>query len=80
MTATEILVILLSSFLALFLFIGIVLAVLLIRITRQIKRVTDSAERTATSIEHVVSGAEKIATPAMVAKLVLSQFKNIRKK
>ncbi|MBC7764634.1 hypothetical protein H7Y29_02875 [Microbacteriaceae bacterium] len=80
MTAMEILVIILSTFLALFLLIGIVLAVLLIRITQQIKRVTTTAERTVGSIESVVAGVSKVTTPAMIAKIVLGQINKRRKK
>ena len=80
MTAMEILVIILSAFLALFLLIGIVLAILLVRITQQIKRVTTSAERTVNGIESVVASASKVTTPAMLAKLVLGQVNKRRKK
>ncbi|MES2875913.1 MAG: hypothetical protein V4678_00420 [Patescibacteria group bacterium] len=76
----EILVIILSAFLALFLLIGIVLAILLIRITQQIKRVTMSAERTVSGLETVVATAGKVTTPAMIAKLVLGQLNKRRKK
>ena len=80
MTALELLVIILSAFLALFLLIGIVLAILLVRVTQQIKRVTTSAERTVGSIESVVNGVGKVTTPAMLAKLVLGEVNKRRKK
>ncbi|MBC7512493.1 hypothetical protein H7142_02440 [Candidatus Saccharibacteria bacterium] len=76
----EILVIILSAFLALFLLIGMVLVVLLIKVTSQIKRVTTSAERTVNGLESVVAGVGKVTTPAMLAKLVLSQVNKRRKK
>lgn len=80
MSALEILVIILSSFLALFLLIGIILVALLVRVTRQIKRVTDSAERTAHGLEGIVAGVGKVTSPALLAKMVLSQIKKYRKK
>lgn len=80
MTAMEILVIILSAFLAVFLLIGIILAVLLIKVTSQIKRVTTSAERTVNGLEGVVAGVGKVATPAMLAKMVLGQLNKRRKK
>jgi uncharacterized protein YoxC len=80
MTAMEILVIILSAFLALFLLIGIVLTVLLIRVTQQIKRVTTSAERTVNGIENVVSGVNKVTSPALLAKIILEQVNKRRKK
>jgi len=80
MTAMEILVIILSAFLALFLLIGIILIGLLIRVTQQIKRVTSTAERTVGNIESVVNGVGKVTTPAMLAKLVLGEVNKRRKK
>ncbi len=80
MTAMEILVIILSAFLALFLLIGIVLAVLLVRVTQQIRRVTTSAERTVNGLESVVAGVNKVTTPAMIAKVILGQVNKRRKK
>lgn len=80
MTAMEILVIILSIFLAVFLLIGIVLAVLLVRVTQQIKRVTATAERTASGLEAVVASVSKVATPAALAKLVFEQVGKRRKK
>lgn len=79
MNAMEILVIILSIFLAIFLLAGIILAVLLIRITRQIRRVTSSAEKTALNIENVSSAFAKYSSPVMVGKLFADQFKKHRK-
>jgi uncharacterized protein YoxC len=59
-TASEILVIILSVFLALFLILGIVLTIYLIKITRQIKHITQTAEKTVDGIENVVSVANMI--------------------
>jgi cell division protein FtsB len=80
MTAMEILVIILSAFLALFLLIGIVLAVLLVRVTQQIRRVTTTAERTVNGLENVVASASKVTTPAMIAKVIMGQVSKRRKK
>lgn len=80
MTAMEILVIILSIFLALFLLVGIVLAVLLVRVTRQIKRVTATAERTAGGIEAVIAGVSRVATPAALAKIIFEQVHKRRSK
>lgn len=80
MSALEILVIILSTFLAIFLLIGIILAVLLVRVTRQIKRVTSSAERTVSGLEGVVANVGKFSSPALLAKMVLKQVNKRRKK
>ncbi len=80
MNATEILVIILSSFLALFLIVGIILTVLLIRITVQIKKVTTSAEKTVNNIQSMTDNASKMASIGLIAKMATSQFKKIRTK
>lgn len=80
MSAMEILVIILSSFLALFLLIGIVLAVLLVKVTQQIKRVTTSAEKTVLGLESVVGSVNKVTSPALLARMVMKEFNKRRKK
>lgn len=76
----QILVIILSIFLALFLLLGILLLVLLIRLTQQIRTVTDSANRTANAIEHIVTNAVKLSSPGLVMKLFTRQMKRFTKK
>lgn len=75
-----VLVIILSIFLALFLLLGIILVILLIRVTLQIKSVTESAERTANNIEHMVSNASKFSSPGLIARLVFKKAKNFTRK
>lgn len=76
----EILVIILSIFLAIFLLAGIILAILLIKISRQIKRVTNSAEKTANTLQGFASNISKVGSPMLVAKLVAEQLKKYQKK
>ena len=71
----QILVLILSVFLALFLFFGIVLVILLIKVTNQIRSVTESAQRTALKFEGVANSAAKFASPIALAKLVSSFIK-----
>jgi uncharacterized protein YoxC len=75
----QILVIILSIFLAVFLLLGIVLTVLLIKVTRQIKSVTDSAERTAHNIEGVVANITRFTSPAFFMRMVTKHFKKGKK-
>lgn len=75
----QVLVIILSVFLAIFLLLGIILTVLLIRVTKQIKSVTDSAERTAHSIEGIVSNVTRFTSPAFFMRLVMKHFKKGKK-
>ena len=70
----QILVIILSVFLALFLILGIVLTALLIKVTKQIKLVTGTAERTAQKFEQTASNIATFTSPVALGKLVMSFF------
>ena len=70
MEAAEILLVILSATLALFLILAIVLVVYLIKIVQQIKRITTTAERAAYKFESLASIVQKAAAPAMITKLV----------
>lgn len=79
--AAEILVIILSVVLAIFLILAIILVALLIKVTRQIKKVAESAGRTANSVESAIAGFAKVTSSAFIMKLItkqLSKFKNRR--
>lgn len=76
----HVLVIILSIFLAIFLLLGIILIIMLIRVTLQIKKVTESAQRTADGIEGIVTGFSKFSSPSLVGKMVLSRVKKLRKR
>ena len=77
--AAELLVIIQSIFLAIFLGLAIVLSVYLISLTRQLRRITQSAERTVDNVGKVVSDVSKITTPMFIADMV-SKFVNKIKK
>jgi cell division protein FtsB len=79
MDAMQILVIILSVFLAIFLLLAIVLVVMLIKVTRQIKRVTTTAQNAAEHINDLAAGVGKVVSPALVAKFVMNQFKKANK-
>lgn len=79
MDAMQILVIILSSFLALFLLLAVILVILLIKVTRQIKSVTTTAQSAAEKINDVAGTVSKVASPALLAKIVLEQLKKVRK-
>lgn len=70
MDAAQILVIILSATLAFFLLLSIVLVIYFIKIASQIKRITDSAERTANKFESVAGILQNAAGPAVVTKIV----------
>lgn len=78
-TTAFILVIILSVFLALFLILGIVLTVYLIKITRQIKHITQTAEKTVDGIESAVSNLSKFTSPFIVADTLRKYIKKFTK-
>ena len=78
-SSAEILVIILSVFLAFFLILGIILTIYLISLTRQIRRVTKSAERTVGNLESVVAGFSKVMAPIFVAEMVTKLVKKFKK-
>jgi uncharacterized protein YoxC len=75
----QVLVIILSLFLGLFLLLAIILTVMLIKVTRQIKTVTDSAQRTAEHIEKTVAGVSKITSPMVILRMVTKYFNKAKK-
>lgn len=79
MDAMQVLVIILASFLALFLLLAIALVVMLIKVTRQIKSVTTTAQSAAEHINSLAAGVSKVASPALIAKLVLEQVNKVFK-
>lgn len=68
--ASEILVIILSVFLAVFLVLGIILSIYLIKLTREIRVITQSASRTVGHIESAVSGVAKLTSPLFLAEII----------
>lgn len=75
----QILVIILSVFLALFLALSVALVILLIKVTRQIKRITSSAERTVSKVENVASNFSVASSPTVLAKVAKTFVNNLKK-
>ncbi len=75
--ASGVLVIILGITLAIFLVLAIILMILLIRVTQQIKTITESAERTVTKVEQAASNVSRVSTPMAVMGML---SKVIRKK
>lgn len=78
-TASFILVIILSVFLAIFLILGIVLAIYLIKITKQIKHITQAAEKTVDGLETAVSNISKLSSPLIFADVLRQYIKKFTK-
>jgi uncharacterized protein YoxC len=76
----QILVIILSVFLAIFLILAIVLTILLIKVTRQIKEVTNTAARTAQGFEKAITSLGAITSPLVMFQAVMKYVKKHKKK
>lgn len=76
----QILVIILSIFLALFLLLAIILTAMLIKLTKQIKAVTGSAQRTAENVEKAVVGFTNVTSPVYLARMLGKQVKKFKSK
>ena len=75
----EVIVIILSVFLLLFLGLAIFLLVKIIQIIKMVKRITEHAEQVADRAEHISAFFEKTATPVALMKLV-TNFSDIFQK
>jgi len=60
----------LATLLAVFLLLGIVLFILLLRISRQIKTITDRTEKATKSAETAVKNVQQFTSPLALATLV----------
>lgn len=83
MDAFQILVIILAAFLALFLILGIVLLILFIKISLKIKRVAvkldgaaDNVRAATETIRDSVANLSRLASPAIIAKIVIKYIRN----
>ena len=77
MTASETLIVVLACTLAVFLILGIILTIYLIKIVAQIRRVTGSAERIVLNFESIVATAQKAAAPAVITRFVMDQIQKL---
>ncbi|HEY1085471.1 MAG TPA: hypothetical protein VGE34_01965 [Candidatus Saccharimonadales bacterium] len=80
MNAFEILVIILSAALAIFLVIGIVIGILLIKVTLQIRRVTAKAEKAADNMESLTANISRVTSQAFLGKMLFGGLKKFSKK
>ncbi len=77
--ASEILVIILSVFLAFFLILAIILTIYLIILTRQIRKVTKSAESTFDNLGSIVERINNVTSPMIVASMIKKYAKKFKK-
>jgi hypothetical protein len=68
--AAEILVIILSVVLSIFLIVGIILIIYLIRLSAEIRRIAQSAQKTVDHIEGAVGDISRFASPIFVGQIL----------
>lgn len=78
MDAPEILVIILSTFLAIFLALGITFLIYSIKIARHLEHITSKAEEAADNISKASTFFQKAAGPAAIGKALVNIYENIR--
>ena len=78
-SAAEILVIIVSSVLVVFLIVAIILAIYLIRLSIQIKNLTKTAQNTVNHIDSAVVGVSRLASPMFVAEMIARYVKKFTK-
>lgn len=76
----EVLVIILSVMLALFLLLSIILVVKLIQISNHVKRITEYAEQTVEKAEEVAEFFKKTAAPVAIIKLITDAYEKYSEK
>lgn len=82
-TASEVLVIIVSSILGVFLIVLIIALVFIIKILKQLKRITERAENVSASVEAAATTFEKAASPLAIIKLlgsIVNQTSKMRKR
>lgn len=77
--AAEILVIILSVSLTIFLLFGVILTIYLINLTRQIRKITTSAEQAVDDVGGVISKIAKIVSPMLAAEMIAKFLKKFKK-
>ena len=78
--ASEILLIVVSSVLSVFLIVAIILGIYLIKLTAEIRHLAKSAQDTVDHIDTAVSGVSKLVSPMVLAGMIGKYFKKFMKK
>jgi hypothetical protein len=68
MDSADILVIILSTALAIFLLLGIILVAYLVVIAQKIKKMADTAEKASRSFAEMIESVQKAVAPAVITK------------
>lgn len=68
--AAEILVIIVSSVLSIFLIVAIILGIYLIKLTAEIRRIAKTAKDTVAHIDSAVVGVTRLTSPVFIAEMI----------
>lgn len=77
--ATQLLIIILASTLVVFLLVGVILGIYLIKLTKDINKLTSSAERTASMVESAVAGVAKYKASIFATDALFKFINNFKK-
>jgi len=78
--AAEILVIIVSSVLSIFLIVAIILGIYLVKLTSEIRKLAKSAQDTVSHIDSAVVGVSKLTSPIFIAEMVNRYIKKFTTK
>lgn len=78
--AAEILLIIVSSVLSIFLIVAIILGIYLIKLTAEIKKLAKTTQDTVDHIDTAVAGVSKLVSPMFVASMIGQYIKKFTKK
>ena len=79
-SAAEILVVFLSIALAVFITLGIVTFILVIRVTRQIGDVAEKMQNITASIDGIVQNVAQVTSPIIIGKTIFDIFNKFKTK
>ena len=77
-SAAEILVVFLSVALAIFITLGIITFILVIRVTRQIGDVAEKMQNITSSIDSIAQNVAQVTSPIIIGKIVLDMFSKFK--
>jgi len=78
--ASEILLIIVSSVLSIFLIVGILLGIYLVKLTSEIRNLAKSAQGAVDHIDTAIKGVSKFTSPLVVANIIAKYIKKVTKK
>lgn len=78
--AAEILVIIVSSVLSIFLIVAIILGIYLIKLTAEIRRIAKTAQNAVNHIDTAVVGVTRLTSPVFIAEMIGRYVKKFTKK